>query len=130
MNQNVQFSDVIRARGEYNRKCETIFQRKYEQEWAYLENAINTSIINFLETASPENEGMLRWFSYERSRTSNLFDESFLNSHRCKDYYEGLKNNRFVLKFVSHESMKNVIQIETRVSSSFPDREIIITVHY
>jgi hypothetical protein len=126
MNQNVQFSDVIRARSEYNDKCKTIFNMKYEQEWAYLENVINTSVINFLQTASPENEGMMRWFSYERSRTPNLFRDRYL----CKDYYEGLKNNGFVLKFVSHESMKNVIQIETRVSSSFPDREIIITVHY
>ena len=126
MNKNVQFSDVIRARGEYNRKCETIFNMKYEQEWAYLENVMNTSIIQFLETASPENEGMLRWFSYERSRTPNLFD----GRHVCKDYYEKLKNNGFGLKLVSHESMKNVIQIETRVSSSFPDREIIITVYY
>lgn len=128
---NPQFSDVINARCEYNKRCETIFNRKYEQEWAYLENVINTNIINFLETAPTENEGVIKWFSYERSRTPNLFhDHQCLNLHRYKEYCEGLKNNGFVLNLVSHQSMKNVIQIETRVSSSFPDREILITVYH
>ena len=131
---NPKFSDVINARCEYNQRCETIFYRKYEQEWTYLENVINTSIIKFLETAPTENEGTMKWFSYEQSRTPNLFHDHlcliFMNSHKYKDYCGGLKNNGFVLNFVYHDSMKNIIQIETRVSSSFPDREILITVFH